>query len=194
MTDNAREEREPEGWINVPERVHRALEATDAMPAELRQCVHEYGFAIVSTLLQVGITKPSVIRSIVHSIWCGARSQSASQRFGHGGKSQPSAVLGQLDWLLLQNGAQISAVTLVRVLWMSGMVIVPREPNEPMVRASIEATARMGLVSKSEKHKGRLKAALQAAAERLWPHLIGQSDPRAPIVLRSKSAQSRRSV
>lgn len=159
-------------WINLPERTYRALAETDAMPASLRACVHEYGFPIVSVLRQAGITNPNQIRSVVHTIWCGARSITATQRPGHGGRAQPSAVLAHLDWLLLQNEAHITATTLIRVLASSRMVIVPLEPNHIMVDASIAATGQMGLVSKEEKHRGRLRAALKAGAERLWPGLF----------------------
>jgi hypothetical protein len=40
----------------------------DAMPVELRTLVHEYGYAIVSTCLDVGVNKPKHIRQVVETI------------------------------------------------------------------------------------------------------------------------------
>ena len=157
-------------WVTVSQRALRALEATDAMPARLRECVHEFGYEIVSVISQAGIIDPGKIRAIVHTVWNGAREP--IQRTGTKRRAHPSPVLGHLDWLLIQAGAPITARTLIRGLDMHGMVIVPREPSTVMVQASMDATNQMGVVSKAEKHKGRLRAAIRASTQRLWPHLF----------------------
>lgn len=143
-----------------------ALEITDAMPGPLRECVHEYGFAIVHAFREAGIKEPRMIRHLINEVWNGARQP--AQRVGR----PNSRVLEKLDWLLIQHGSALTASTLVRLLWQNGMVIAPREPTTAMVEASIDATADMGLVSKAEKHRGRLRAATVAAARQFWPHLL----------------------
>ena len=153
---------------NVVTRRSNAFDEIDRMPGPLRECVHEFGFAIVHQCRELGVKDPRHIRQLVNVIWQGARSPQdrVHQRNGAG-----SAVLNHLDWLLIQCEAGITAATLVRILAMHNMVIVPREPSPTMVDASCEAVQHMGLVSKKEKHKGRLKAAIEASSRRLWPSL-----------------------
>lgn len=131
----------------------RALTETDQMPRPLRECVNEFGYAIVSCCLISGITSPSVIRKIVPEIWAGAREQ--SQRHG---------AIGTLDWLLVQAGAGISAATLRRLLAQNNMLIVSAEPTAAMTTASMSTVAGgvYGKISKQEKHRLRLQAALRA--------------------------------
>lgn len=155
----------------LPANTLHSLDITDRMSPELRACVHEFGSAIVTACGQAGVTKPSHIRMLVHSIWAGARQP--HQRAGKKGGNH-SPVLDHLDWILIQGGAAISAATLLRILWHHGMVVVPREPMRAMIDASMAAvTAGMPVVSKQEKHTRRLRAALQGAALKLWPHLAG---------------------
>lgn len=81
-----------------------------------------------------------------------------------------------LEWLLIQSGSSLSAEGMLRSLMQSGgLVLIPLEPTDNMVDASIEATASMGLVSKREKHRGRLRVALRASAVRMWPHLFAEA-------------------
>lgn len=40
----------------------------DKLPPPLRECVHDYGWAIVHTLLELGIEKPRHIRHIVELV------------------------------------------------------------------------------------------------------------------------------
>ena len=149
----------------VSQRALRALEDVDNMPPGLRGCVHEFGFAIVHALRSNGISNPAQIRQLVHEIWRGARQP--AQRGGY--NKQP--MLGHLDWLLLQAGASIGAKTLVRVLYQNSMVIVPRDPGKIMIDASMDAVNHMGVVSKAQKHRNRLRAAIDASTKSLWPHL-----------------------
>lgn len=147
-------------------RSERALEAIDEMPAPLRRCVHEFGFAIVDAFRIAGIKEARVIRHLVNQVWEGPRQP--AQRTGFGG----DPVLEKLDWLLVQSESGITAAALIRVLYQNSMVICPREPTPAMVQASIDATGEMGLVSKSEKHCGRLRAAIKASTRQFWPHLL----------------------
>ena len=153
--------------FTLPARTLRALNSTDELPAKLRACVHEFGSEIVGPIVAAGVTNPNAIRSIVHSCWMGARQPLQRNRVGR----SHSPVLDNLDWLLLQAEAGISAAKLLRILKMHGMVIIPTEPSSVMVNASMDATNHMGVVTKSEKHRNRLRAGIKAATERLWPHL-----------------------
>lgn len=44
------------------------MRAIDAMPAALRALVHEYGYAVVKTLRDVGVEKPKHIRHVVETV------------------------------------------------------------------------------------------------------------------------------
>ncbi len=149
----------------VSKRIMKSMDAVDEMPPGLRACVHEFGFAIVNALRSNGISNPPQIRQLVHEIWMGARQP--TQRTGF----RQSPMLGNLDWILLQAGAGISAKTLVRVLRQHTMVIVPCEPSSIMVDASMDAVNHMGVVTKAQKHRNRLRAAIAASTKSLWPHL-----------------------
>lgn len=156
--------------FTLPQRSLRALEETDNMPAELRECVHEFGYAIVRAMLSAGIKSPTTIRVLVKEIWHGARQPAQRNRVGR----THSPVLETLDWVLIQADASITAKALLRVLWQNGMVIVPWEPSTVMIEASkAEVSEFNQRVTKTEKHKLRLRAAIHAQARRLWPHLFG---------------------
>lgn len=154
----------PDDQISAAAR--KGLLEVDQMPGPLRQCAHEFGFAIVHAFREAGISDPRMIRHLVNEVWNGGRQP--HQRIGR----NHARVLEKLDWLLVQTGSQVTAARLVRLLWQNSMVIVPRDPTIAMVEASIAATGDMGLVSKTEKHRGRLRAAIRAAVRQFWPHLI----------------------
>lgn len=150
----------------------QALATVDAMAPEYRVLVHEFGLPIVQACLSAGVTRPSIIRHLVHEIWCGARQtsqRSTSEQFGPAGGTK---IAGHLDWLLLQKGTGINAYQLVRMLRAHNMIIVPLEPGKAMIEASI-ATVRehREIMTKHEKHRRRLHAALQAALYTMWPQL-----------------------
>lgn len=154
------------GPTNVMRRRDESLRQTDMMPGPLRECVHEFGFAIVDQCRMFGIKEPARIRQLVRTVWDGARSP-VDRPHSTGG----SHTLGHLDWLLIQAGAQLTAPQLIRLLWDHGMAVIPKEPSELMVQASIDETGKMGLVSKKDKHRLRLRAAIRAAAVKLYPVL-----------------------
>lgn len=169
MSDAGTIERHPhyvEG-LTLSVKTRRALSETDVMTPGLRQCVHEFGFAIVTACVESGVTEPAKIRHLVFEIWQGARH---GQQKSNG---QPGAKpLNFLDWVLTQAGAQINAARLLRVLWQQGFVIVPREPSPIMDTASMDAIKTLGLLTKQKKHHVRLRAAIMAATKHLWPHLL----------------------
>jgi hypothetical protein len=138
-------------------RLENSLRATDAMSPELRQCVHEYGYAIVNACFVAGVRRPSSIHALVREIWEGARQPRQTRNTG-----------GTLDWLLLQAGAQISVAELNRVLGNNSLAIMPIEPTTLMVEASMAQVSGGGqLMTKREKHRRRLKAALAVGAQHL---------------------------
>jgi len=154
--------------MSISGRRLRALEATDDMKAGLRQCVHEYGYAIVQACLQAGVNEPRTIRQLVREIWAGARQP--AQRTGTG--SARRNALEHLDWVLIQANAEINASTLIRILKDNNLVIVPDEPTFQMIEASKATVANHDLkITKSDKHRLRLRAAIKAAVEQFWPHL-----------------------
>ena len=157
----------------ISNRARRALEVTDEMPPGLRQCVHEFGYAIVNACLTMGVKEPRHIRALVREIWDGARQPAQRQRGIGDANTHQCAMLAKLDWLLLQSGSAISAATLIRVLWNSGYVVIPNDPSDLMAEASMaEVTGHTEVMTKRQKHKRRLKAAIHTQAKRLWPHLF----------------------
>lgn len=134
----------------------KTIEATgrvDGWPYELRECVHEFGYSIVQTLLSNGVKNPSAIRQIVTTIWGGARQQ-----------SQRQDARNTIDWLLDQSGTGVSAKTLYRLLAQNNLAIVAAEPTRAMLNASMaEVAGHNVLCTKEEKHRRRLRAALRAA-------------------------------
>lgn len=164
--------------MEVGKAVHESLEEIDRMSPELRECVHEFGYAIVKAFVGAGIRKPALIRHLVVECWRGARQPMQRARYsttGAGGKAD-SGLLVQLDWILLQNGAEISAATLLRVLWQSSIVIIHTEPTRVMLEASLaEVNNHTQRVTKPEKHRRRLRAGILAGARQLWPHLFKEA-------------------
>lgn len=155
--------------FRLPERAIRAQAETDNMRPELRACVHEFGYAVVKACEFAGVKDPRKIRQLVYEIWMGARQPAQRNRIGR----QRTPVQDSIDWLLIQAGAGVTAATLVRLLWHSGMVILPREPGTVMVEASkAEVSEFNERITKTDKHKRRLRAAIDAQARRLWPHLF----------------------
>lgn len=141
----------------------KSFDAIDKLSAGQRECVHEFGFAIVKACIDMGVSQPNRIRFLVHTIWSGARQP--QQRMGKG----PAGAVAKLDWLLLQQNCGVRAETLLRTLADNNFVFVPRTPTAAMIDASLDATNHMGVVSKREKHQNRLIAAIKAQMRSVWP-------------------------
>ena len=129
----------------------RHLDEIDRMPSGVRECVHEYGYPIVKAITKYGITKPSHIRDIVREVWAGARQE-----------NQTSGAYNTIEWLL---GQQVPTMkTLRRVLADNDLAIVPCTPTKAMLEASmIAVNPSCGYLTKTEKHRRRLSAAVRAS-------------------------------
>lgn len=135
-------------------RRQRAWDDVDAMPAEWRAVVHEYGYAIVHACRECGVREPQRVHELVRIIWDGARSDWDKRRRG-----------GVLDWLLIEAGSPLSTAAISRVLGNEGLAILPLVPTRPMIEASLKEVSGGNVrCTKWEKHRRRLAAAL--AAER----------------------------
>lgn len=131
-----------------------ALNSTDAMSRELRQCVHEFGYPIVKMFLDMGISSPAKIRQIIKEIWNGQRQA-----------VQNTGTVNAVDVLLAQGVVSWSG--LIRFLADNNLVIVPTSPTREMIDASMGALSDHTIrCTKEEKHKRRLIAALKASPYR----------------------------
>lgn len=137
----------------ISARQERSLSAVDSMSPAWRECVHEYGYAIVHACLEAGVTEPRRVHQLVREIWDGARS--------YVDKKKPA---GTLDWLLMQS-AGISVSGLSRALANESLQIVPKHPTQRMILASLGEVSGFNVqCTKFEKHQRRLQAALSAEA------------------------------
>lgn len=175
MTDDLEQDKNVDTLSAV---VYRSLETIDNMSPEMRACVHELGWEAVAIMRQYRLN-PSAMRTICYACWAAPRS-ARQQPPSRKGSTRSSSVLGHLDTLLSRAGASISAVMLLAFLKRNGMVIVPYQASAPMVEASMATvTVYDPTVTKAEKHKRRLDAALMASARRLWPSVFPMDDPDA---------------
>lgn len=140
------------------DRSQRQFIDVDSMPGDLRECVHEFGYVIVEACLHSGVREARTIRHLVHEIWRGAR---------HPFERSRNAPLSTLDWLLIQNGCPLTAAAVIRALADNGFLVVNRDPSPAMIGASMDAIKSMGWVSKTTKHRERLRAANKVGAANL---------------------------
>lgn len=156
MTDTLH--RDPAATANIDKRL-RHMAITDNMPGSLRACVHEFGFTIVHAYIEAGVKDPAKIRHLVQTTWAGAR-ESAQKKY------RKSGVLSTLDWLLMQSGSSITALTLWRVCFSAGWAIVPITPTNKMLDASMAEVSGFNITCTTrEKHRLRLMAAIKAFAK-----------------------------
>jgi hypothetical protein len=52
----------------VNDRRVRRMNLVDAMPPDLRACVHDYGLSVVLACTEAGVSKPKRIRHIVETV------------------------------------------------------------------------------------------------------------------------------
>lgn len=136
---------------SIGEKRISALDKVDSMTPAIRACVHEFGLPIVSTLMKFGVTSPANIREIVTEIWFGARQS-----------GQKGGVMKSLD-VILASGP-ISSEALMVMLEKGNRTIVPLFPTRAMLDASMKEVSGFNVhVTKEEKHKRRLIAAINAA-------------------------------
>lgn len=146
----------------IPAGTTASCEAVDDLPPKVRALIHEFGFAVVQAFVNAGIHNPKVIRRLIYAVWLGPRELANVP--SHHRNHIPT--LATLD-LALTTGRIPNAAALVQYLRGISTTIVPWEPSGGMVRASIEETGRLGLVSKEEKHRARLRAAIRFHGQRL---------------------------
>jgi hypothetical protein len=147
------------GDMILSEKTLAKLDTVDRMLPEWRELVHEYGYEIVHLARDFRLS-PGATRQFIQTVLLGSRSMvngRGSARRGLRG------VRRQLDAVLTLIGAPFHAEFLIRQLSDAGFVLVHKEPNEGMVDASIAETGKLGLVSKREKHRARLRAAIAHA-------------------------------
>lgn len=136
---------------------NKALDEVDRLPPDLRACAHEYGLPIVTVCMKHGVKKASAIHELVREIWTGAR-QTSQRRV-------PSSTL---DWYFSQAGLDMNTATLLRLLDNQSLIIIPKFATREMIEASIKTIANFDLrLTKHEKHRMRLNAALIAGANHL---------------------------
>lgn len=136
----------------------RALDETDGMSASMRECVHEFGIAVVHACLDAGVTEPRRIRQLVNQIWHGAR-ESGEQRGG---------ARNTLEWLLIQNKGSLSLSTLLRVLHDNSYALVPVEATRAILDASMNEVSGFNVrVTREEKHRRRYRAAVRAGMDEM---------------------------
>lgn len=135
----------------------RALEAVDAMPPALRRCVHEFGYPAVAVCLQMGVNDPARIGQLVSTILAGARSVAQ--------KSDPGQLM---QWLELQTDGTVPPVTTRALCLRSGWLFMPGCASRGMIEASMnEVSGGNERMTKREKHRRRLNAALLVAREEM---------------------------
>lgn len=142
-----------------------ALDRMDALPRDLREVAHEIGLPIVEAFLQAGVTKPGAMRNIAMMFWCGA----------HGQPENRVGAKRHLDVMLLQAGGAPNAAALARLLMQNQIALLPIHPSARMVQASMDEVGRHGIISKAEKHRLRIKAALAEGAAEMWPEVFGNA-------------------
>lgn len=49
-------------------RVERRMAVIDALPRELRELVHEFGWNVVKSFMDAGVRKPSLIKHLIHTV------------------------------------------------------------------------------------------------------------------------------
>jgi hypothetical protein len=119
------------------EKIVARMSYIDGLPKDVRELVHEYGFTVVKAFLDQKITKASAIRHLIDTV----RTGSIDPGTGAGG---------------------------VGMVGGRAMCAVPIEPTPAMIAASMATVANHDmLVSKEEKHRLRLRAAIKAGMSRV---------------------------
>jgi hypothetical protein len=145
-----------------PAEVH--ADVVDRLPAELRSCVHDFGYSVVHAFVTAGVTKPTMIRHLIHSVYLGAREAGNRRPAVAAGKG----VLGIMDDVLSAHGAPSIARPIVVTLRRDGMTILQVEPTQDMVAASCAALSNRGTITYEQKHRLRLRAALRCGDKARW--------------------------
>lgn len=113
----------------------KRMETVDSMPEDWRAVVHDYGLSIVTALRDCGVKEAKRARHIISVV------VNETSPF-HGGFSSQGRHKAHDEQL----------------------VLVSREPSEAMIQASMDTVSNFDVtVTKHEKHRLRLRAAINAA-------------------------------
>jgi hypothetical protein len=126
--------------VNVEQhkKIVARMNRVDALPADIRELIHEEGLSVVQAFLDQGVKSAAGIRHIIMRV----RNGSIDPGTGQGGKG----------WV--QSGRT--------------MAVVPMEPTPAMIQASMdEVSGHNVIVDKYEKHRRRLRAALRVGMSRV---------------------------
>jgi hypothetical protein len=119
------------------EKIRARMDRIDAMPADIRALIHEYGLTVVQAFVDQGVTKATGIRHLIQQV---AR-----------GSVEPGTSAGSKGWVQSNRN----------------MVVVPLEPTPAMIEASMATVSGHDVVvDKYEKHRLRLRAAIKAGMSR----------------------------
>lgn len=141
-----------DGWHHMSATILNTLANTDVMSNELRHCVHDFGYPVVKAFMKAGISDAGTIRALVYAVWRGPAAA-----------GQGKALWQSVDYAL--SNQILDHKGLARLLAQSQFAIVGFEPTKEMIAASMrEVSGGNVIVSKEEKHRRRLRAALKAAS------------------------------
>lgn len=133
-------------------RVNRMNEI-DRLPPAIRELIHEFNWKMINSFLQAGVTDARKIRHLIRCVMEGA----ATYGGGHLQAKDPSQPPG----LKLSNEATMELAL------RHDIVVCHINPLDQVVQASMDAVLPYvpgtPLLTKREKHRIRLKAALQTA-------------------------------
>jgi hypothetical protein len=119
------------------EKIVARMSYIDSLPKDIRELVHEHGFTVVKAFLDQKITKAAAIKHLIGTVKTG----SIDPGTGTGGVGMVSG---------------------------RAMCVIPIEPTPAMIAASMATVANHDvLVSKEEKHRLRLRAAIKAGMSRV---------------------------
>ena len=128
-------------------RVNRMNEI-DRLPADIRALVHEFNWTMIHPFLKAGIRDARQIRHLIRCVVHGAAS--------HNGKNLPPI-----------RPLRLSADTEMELALREDLAVCEINPSDQMVQASMDAVLPYvpgtPLLTKREKHRIRLRAALQTA-------------------------------
>lgn len=151
--------------VTMPRPQELPIDVVDRLPANLRACVHDFGFSVVHAFVQAGVSNPRTIRHLVNAVFLGAREEGNRRPDRRPG----SGILSAIDDVLRANGCGAHARTLVSVLRTRGVTLLEMEPTHDMIAASCSALSdKINVVSYEHKHRLRLRAALKQSDQDRW--------------------------
>jgi len=118
-------------------RIIARMSEIDALPADVRELVHEYGWSIVKAFRDAGVTRARNILHLVRMVQQGSAE----------GCARPLIYIDDAPKTLAGNG----------------LAVIPAEPSPAMLAASLAEVSGFNVhVTKPEKHRLRLVAAIRA--------------------------------